>query len=322
MAVLAGTVSLLETLTSAILPVLAIAGVGYLLGTYREIPVDPLATVTIYVLVPALVFHSIATTPIAGRTAITIVTGVGAFTLLMVLIGESLGRGIGETEPILGALVLVVTFPNAGNFGIPLAEFAFGAVGRDTAVLFIVGQSIMMYTLGVYVASRGEAGAAMEATKTVFKVPLVYAVVAGVLARWLDLVPAADSAAMRTIQLTGDAAIPVMLLLLGLQLSTQRHGAAIARVLPAVSTKLLVAPIVGLGIALGLGLDGTVAKVFVLACSMPAAITPLMLTIEFGAKREGLDAAGYVSTAIFISTVASILTLTALIWILNLGLVI
>ena len=314
--------SLLEALTSAILPVLAIAAVGYLLGAYRDISVDPLATVTIYVLMPALVFHSIATTPIEGATALALIAGVGVFTLVMVLLGEGLGRGLGEREPILGALVLAVTFPNAGNFGIPLAEFAFGSVGRDTAVLFIVGQNVMMYTLGVYVASRGEAGTVLDAASTVFKIPLVYAVVAGLLVRWLDLVPAADSAAMRTIQLTGDAAIPVMLLLLGLQLSTQRHGAAISRVLAPVSAKLLVAPLVGLGVALFFGLDGTVGKVFVLACAMPAAITPLMLAIEFGEEREGLTAAGYVSSAIFISTLASIVTLTFLIWVLQAGIVI
>ncbi len=54
---------------------------------------------------------------------------------------------------------------------------------------------------------------------------------------------------------------------------------------------------------------------------MPAAITPLMLTIEFGTERVGLSAADYVSTAVLVSTAASLLTLTGLIALLQSGMV-
>ncbi|MFT4947724.1 MAG: hypothetical protein ACI8TL_001973, partial [Natronomonas sp.] len=36
--------SLLSVLTSAILPVVSVAGVGFLLGSVRDIEVDPLST--------------------------------------------------------------------------------------------------------------------------------------------------------------------------------------------------------------------------------------------------------------------------------------
>ncbi|NHN48911.1 AEC family transporter [Halostella sp. JP-L12] len=311
--------SLLSALTTAILPVLSVAGVGFLLGRYREVDVDPLAVVTLYVLMPALVFHSLVTTPISGATAATLFAGVGAFTAVMVVASEAVGRLVGEQSPTLGSLVLSSTFPNAGNYGIPLSAFAFGAIGRSTAVLYIAAQSVLMYTLGVYVASRGASTSARDAVLTVFRLPLVYAVVLAGIAQLLGVVPPADSTVMQTLKLTGDSSIPVMLLLLGIQLANTTYGTAVIRTAPAVALKLFVAPVAALGVALAVGLDGPVGRVFVLECAMPAAVTPLMLTVEFGEGGGEVSAAEYVSTAIMVSTLASVVTLTALIAVLRSG---
>ncbi|PSQ48084.1 permease, partial [Halobacteriales archaeon SW_6_65_15] len=275
--------SLLSALGTAILPVLSVAAVGFLLGQLRDIDVDPLGTITIYVLTPALVFYSLATSETSGGLAARLLAGVAVFTFVMVGLSESVGRLLGESEPVLGGLVLSSSFPNAGNYGIPLAAFAFGAVGRSTAVLFIAGQSVLMYTVGVFVASRGDETSARAAATEVFRLPLVYAVAAAWLARWLGVVPPTDTAAMETLRLVGDSAIPVMLLMLGIQLANTRHGAAVSRVGVSNVLKLGVAPLVGVGVALALGLgrDPDVARVFVLECGMPAAITPLILAIEY-----------------------------------------
>lgn len=317
--------SLLSALGTAILPVLSVAAVGFLLGKLRDIDVDPLGTITIYVLTPALVFYSLATSEMSGGLAARLVVGVAAFTVVMVGLAEGVGRLLGESEPVLGALVLSSSFPNAGNYGIPLAAFAFGAVGRSTAVLFIAGQSVLMYTVGVYLASRGDETSTRGAITEVFRLPLVYAVVAAWAARWLGVVPPTDAAMMETLRLVGDSAIPVMLLMLGIQLANTRHGAAISRVGVSNVLKLAVAPLVGVGVALALGLgsDPDVARVFVLETGMPAAITPLILSIEYDeGVEEGLSGPEYVSTAIFASTVASVVTLTALIALLKSGMLI
>ncbi|PSP54976.1 permease [Halobacteriales archaeon QS_1_67_19] len=318
--------SLLSALGTAILPVLSVAAVGFLLGQVRDVEVDALGTVTIYVLTPALVFHSLATSEMSGELAAKLIAAVAVFTLAMVGLAEAAGRLLGESEPALGALVLTSAFPNAGNYGIPLSAFAFGAVGRSTAVLFIAGQSVLMYTVGVYLASRSGETSARGAVTEVFTLPLIYAVAAAWVARWLGVVPPTDSAAMETLRLVGDSAIPVMLLMLGIQLANTRHGAALSRVGVSNGLKLVVAPAVGAAIALPLGLaagDPAVARVFVLECGMPAAVTPLLLSIEYDSgASDGLSGPEYVSTAIFASTLLSVATLTGLIAILKSGVLI
>ena len=313
--------SLVAALTEAILPVLSIAGVGFLLGRVRDVPVDAIATVTIYVLLPALVFHSLVTTPIGERTAFLLGSGVIVYTLGMLALAGGVGSILGESGATYGGLLLSSSFPNSGNYGIPLAAFAFGAVGRSTAVLYIAFQSVLMYTVGVSIASRGSSTSMKTAVLEIFRLPLIYAVVAAPIVRLLDLVPAEGTPTMEVLRLTGDAAIPVMLLLLGIQLANTTYGSAVRRTTPAVILKLAVSPVLAIGVALALGLDGDIGRVFVLACAMPVAVTPLLLTIKYDAGDEALTGPEYVSTAILLSTIGSVGTLTVLLAALQSGLV-
>lgn len=316
---------LTDVFLTAILPIVSLAGVGYLVGRFKDVNVGALNTVTIYVLAPALIFHSLSTTPVSGVTAVKIGVGIGAYLLVMGVIATLVHRLTNTTTPSLGALILVSAFPNAGNYGIPVADFAFGAVGRSTAVLFLSMQAIYMYTVGAYIASRG--GSAVDARSAVGKVlrlPLVYAVVAAFVLVRLDAVPPADGTFMETVGLTGNAMIPIMLLLLGIQLANADYAGALSRVGMGNVLKLGVAPVVGLGLALLFGFeDVTVARTFVLEVATPAAVTPLMLVIEFRDRTstEGISDAEYMSSVILTSTLLSVPVLTVVIVILESGLV-
>jgi hypothetical protein len=318
-------VSLTAAFTNAVLPILGVAVVGYLLALRTDVAVGPVNTVGLYVLVPALAFHSIATTDLGGEAVFKLGVGVVGYSLVMVALAYLVGRLTGQSGPLLGALMLAAAFPNSGFVGIPLSEFAFGETGRTTAVLYLTVQNLVVYTLGVYIASRGaDAGrSALDAVREIFRLPLLYAVLAGVAARAFDVVPAADSALMGTIGLVGDASIPVMLLVLGAQLADTDVRAVSQSVTPSV-LKLVAAPLVGVGLALALGFaDPTVARVFVLECGTPAAVIPLALTIEYAndATVDGVSAPEYLSTAIFTTTVASVAVLTVLVAALQAGVV-
>jgi hypothetical protein len=258
-------------------------------------------------------------------TALKIAAGIGAYLLVMGVVAALVHRATDATTPTLGALFLVSAFPNAGNYGIPLSDFAFGPVGRSTAVLYLSIQAVYMYTVGAYVASLGGEGADTRTAVTkVLRLPLVYAVLAAFLLVRLDAVPPVDGTLMRTLELTGNSTIPVMLLLLGIQLANADYAGALSRVGVANVLKLGVAPVVGLGLALLLGFeDSVVARTFVLEIATPAAITPLMLVIEFRdpSSTEGITDAEYISSVILTSTLLSVPVLTVLIVVLESGVV-
>jgi predicted permease len=128
---------------------------------------------------------------------------------------------------------------------------------------------------------------------------------------------------MTTIKLVGDASIPLMLVVLGIELADVDVGALSRAVTPTV-LKLGVAPSVGLAIAhvIGFG-ELTVARTFVLLCATPVALVPLALAIEYGGTRkaDGLSVSSYLSSVIFVTTVLSVVVLTVLISLLRSGVI-
>ncbi|MFB6252644.1 MAG: AEC family transporter [Halobellus sp.] len=317
-------VSLVSVFATAILPILVVGGVGYLLGRFRTVDTDAINTLLIYVFVPALIFHSLTTTTLAQSTLARITVAILLFHALAIAVAEAAGRLFGASKAALAAIVIVTAFPNTGNYGVPVSNFAFGAMGRATAVVYLSVQSVLIWTVGVYIASRGNAESRLDGVKRVFSVPLVYAVVAALLARGLGVVPPAGSTAMSTVQLVGDASIPVMLLLLGIQLARTDVGSTLSAVGGVVALKMVVAPLLGIGVALAVGFtEPAVARTFVIESAMPSAVTTVILAAEFSeGEVAGVAVTEFVSTAIFATTLVSVVTLTALIALLQSGVVV
>jgi hypothetical protein len=74
-----------------------------------------------------------------------------------------------------------------------------------------------------------------------------------------------------------------------------------------VGISLLVAPVVALGLAGLLGITGTARQSAVILSSMPVAVITTILALEFELAPE------FVTSAVFLSTIASPLTLAPLI---------
>jgi predicted permease len=114
-------------------------------------------------------------------------------------------------------------------------------------------------------------------------------------------------AIMRPIGMLSDAAIPMMLLVLGMQLQRATFPERPAAVLIAVALSLLVAPVIGLGLSTVLGMTGVARSVAIVVSAMPAAVVTTVLALEFN-----LDSA-FVTSVVFVSTLLSPITLVLLI---------
>jgi len=316
-------VSLLSIFSTAILPIVVVAAVGFLLGRYKDVEADALNTITVYVLAPALVVHSLATSQLTGGTILSVVAAVGTFTVVMLAVGEGVGRLSGQREPMLGAFVLVAVFPNTGNYGIPLADFVFGPTGRSVAVLVTALQAVMLYTVGIYIAARGGEGSPLSDMRRVLGVPFVYAVVVALAARYLGVVPPAESTLMQTLELVGNASIPVMLLILGIQLAGVDIEGTLRPVGVASALRLLLAPLVASAVVLLVGIpDPTVARAVVLLLATPTGVTTIILVGAFSVTGDGLAPGEFTSATVFVTTVVSVVTVTALVAVLEAGLLV
>jgi len=301
--------SLFGAFGQAVLPILTVIAIGYVFGIHTDTDPESLSTVAIYILVPALVFHSLVTTEVGGDDGLRIVA-----VSVVIMWGITEGVALFTTEKgTRNGLVLAGSFPNTANYGIPLSIFAFPSVGRTTAVLYVVGSSVMLYTVGVYIASRDAADSSVGALRRVVRIPLVYAVIAGVGANVAG-VGGGGTVAFETLRLLGDSSIPIMLVVLGIQLARATPSGGVAEVALTNFLRLVVAPVVAVPVVLAFGFDNPdVARVVVLEASAPVAVTTVILTVEFDGDPD------YVATAILTSTLMSVLTVTVLIELLRYG---
>jgi predicted permease len=295
---------LLSIFVTDILPIFLIAAVGFLLARRLQASVKTLAHVVFYALVPCLVFRMLTTStmtgPQVGRMAALSVLVAAVMGLLARVVAIPLRLSRAE----LSAFMLVTMFSNGGNYGLPVVLFAFGNAALSHATVYFVTSSMLTYTVGVSLAAAGHRSV-RRALVGIVKVPAMYGVASAALV--LATGVSVPVGLMRPISLLADAAIPLMILVLGMQLERAKPPERPAVVWVAVGLSLLATPLVALALSSALGLTGTARQAGVILASMPVAVVTTILAVEFDVAPT------FVTNAVFISTLLSPLTLTPLI---------
>lgn len=297
----------LEALGS-VLPVFLIAAVGYFAGIKMPLDVSTLSRVCLYILTPALTFNSLANSAVDLQTVWLFgLAALIAPVVLAVLISWLYNR-IGWEKTLSRSMLLPSIFSNTGNYGLPICLFAFGQAGMELGVVYMVMQSFLIATLGVFIAasSNMEPG---QALKKVLRMPTLYGALLGILVKLLNL--NLPQLLARPIALLSQAAIPVFLLVLGLQLvgTKPTHGWQVPGV--ATFTRLVLAPAIIACLGKALGLQGLPWKILVLQAAMPPPVNATILAQEFDANPD------LVSQTTLLGTLASLVTLSGWILMLN-----
>jgi predicted permease len=292
---------LLSIFTADILPIFILAAIGFLLARFSAVDARSLSRVTFNALSPCLVFHLLVTSTISG-------VDFGRMALFCVLVMASMGIlarlaavPLGLDRPTTIALMLVVMFSNGGNYGLPVALFAFGGQALAFASVYFVSSSLLTYTGGVFLAASGRRSV-VQALWGITRVPTIYAVCAAALVLWFR-VPLPE-AVLRPVTLLSDAALPLMILVLGMQLERANRPERFSVVATAVVMSLLVTPILGWTLGRLLGLVGAAFQAGVIQASMPAAVVTTILALQYEV------APNLVTSVVIISSLLSPFTLT------------
>jgi predicted permease len=250
-----------------------------------------------------MIFQVIVDSELPGGLVLRIAGLSLAVLLSVAVIAGVVARWIGCDRTMTAAVVLVVMLPNAGNFGLPISLFAFGEDGLARASIFFITASLVTVTLGVLVASIGRTPLP-AAVAGLLRVPAVWSIaIALVVLRFGWTLP---SPVARTVGLFSQATIPVFLLILGMQLHGSRLRASLGPLAWATVARLILSPVLALVFVSVLGLDGVSRQTAVLQAAMPSAVITIVLALEYDIHP------GFVTTAVFVSTVISPLTLTPL----------
>lgn len=303
--------SFLLTLYHVFLPIsLPVIG-GILLKRFKNWDTRPLSTFSLYILSPALIFDTLLHADITW----TDVTGTFWFSIINLIalwaLAELLSRvfHLGASEK--AGLTLVSTFTNCVNYGLPLVLLAFGQLGLDKASVYVIGQMIIVNTVGIFFAARSEF-TVKNAILSVFRMPSIYAAAIAIILRAsnLSLPVALDGG----ITMLAAGYSPVVLAILGAQMLRPRGGSVEPwkpNVRKAFWTGLVVrlaaAPVLSYLILTALQIEGTLFSVLLILASMPTAVNAVILAEQFNASPQ------FVSRCILWTTAASMVILPIMI---------
>ncbi|MBI3912830.1 MAG: AEC family transporter [Chloroflexi bacterium] len=298
--------ALAAILVNIIAPIVVVAALGFILGRALQLDARALSRVALYLLAPSIVFTSTLHAQI-GADFFSIAAFVLIITALMGLLTAALAKLMRYDQPTASAFALSTMFANVGNYGLPLVLFAFGDEGLARGVIFFTVSAMLGQTLAVFIASRGRAEA-RQAILNVFKLPLVYAFFGALALNQAGI--AIPAPLTKSLDLLAGAAVPVMLVILGIELA--HVSFANDRLAIGISTvvKLVVTPVVAFALAALMGLQGLTRAVCIIEASMPTAVLVSILAVEFKARPE------FVTGVVLVSTIASVVTLTVLLGIL------
>jgi hypothetical protein len=297
----------LQILLTVMTPVFIVIAVGFMIRRFTSIEAHSLSDIILYAFTPCLVFTLITQSSLGSGAWVGIAFITIATALVMMGVSWSIGKALGLGRKSMSAIILSTSLVNTGNYGLPVSLLAFGEKGLELAVVYFVVSSVLSYTLGVLIASHGTQGL-KESLRSVTRLPHIYAVLAAFAVKLLGV--GVPQPALQAVNLMGQAAIPAMLVVLGMELaqSALLRSDSVNWALVGLSSALRlffpIIPVVLLSSLIGLG--GLARNATLVQACMPTAVLSVIFTVKFKGDSQ------FVTSVIILSTLASAVTLTLL----------
>ena len=284
-----------------VIPIFIIVAVGFFAGRAWKVPDDMIKHMTnmiIFIFLPCLIFVSSLTTDFSSGAWSIIIAALFIVTFIG-LISYAVARYLHLKNGVQSGFMLGNMFMNAGSLGTSVALFVFGTEAFLLAVIFYITIQMLLYTVGVFIVSDSIFN--LRSVRPLLSLPLVYALILGV---GLSNLGMNVGQVMQPIQMLAAAAIPLLLITLGMQLSKVQLSPADLK-LPTIGTMIRI-PLgftIALAFVLITGIHGLEKSVVLLSASMPTAITTFVVASRFEADTK------MISQQILLTTILSLFTI-------------
>jgi predicted permease len=310
--------------TEIILPLTLVWGVGFLGRRFLDLDPRPFARAGIYLLSPILIFTLLMSSQITAEEGSRIILVVFLLCGGLWVLCSVQAWLLHLSQEDRSAFMLSAIFLNAVNYGYPVVLLSLGQSGLERAVVFSLAATVLTYTVGVYIAARGRAGGVKDTIYQLLRIPMLYAVLLAFLLRAAGF-SANDgvfygifeirflSNVYSGIKMLAQAAVPIFMLVLGMQLGTVsdsrkdiREPRGLWPLTMAGLTRLVLSPVLALALTRLVGLEELAARPVILEAAMPTAVNTLILATEFETRPQ------FVTKVIVGTTLFSMVTLTLL----------
>ncbi|MET3696792.1 hypothetical protein SAMN05877753_101633 [Bacillus oleivorans] len=294
-------------LLDVVIPVIAIFAIGFVIQRVFNFDIRSISTLSLYVLTPFLVFETFYSNPLTWDYLYIMLFCVG-FCLILLVLSYLYGKIRKKSKTVTASFMLAMTFMNAGNYGAPLIYFALGEKAFSLAIIVMVVQSVLMNSVGLFLAANGSSfreETSFSPWKKIFTMPVLYSLILGILLQLLEIgIPASLD---KPIAMLSDAAIPIIMLALGMQLARIEFEKVNWYELSVITlARMLLSPAIAILIFSLVSLDPLLEKVLIIAAAMPTAANITLLAIQFKTEPD------FVSAVTFITTILSMVTVPIL----------
>lgn len=288
----------------SVLPIFIIIFVAILYKKLFQPEIKQITDLALTVFAPIFVFHITLKYGLTLKAMTIPVLFMVILTASMIVISYLLGRLMRLDKNDMSSFVLACSMINIGNFGLPLIHFTYGEQAVAYSVLYFLAFNISLCTVAIVVSS--DSYNIRSGVVSLVRMPLFHAFFLSLLCVQLSIpIPQVID---KSFALAGQAAIPLLIFILGLQLADIRLKIRVLKIIGLIAViRLLVSPAIAYPLLRSLGVDGVELQVATLQSSAPSALLPLMYAIKFNRSPELLAA------AILATTVLSSVTLSGLI---------
>ncbi len=292
------------TVAQQVLMLFTLMGVGFLLGKLKLLNAQGslcMSNVMLYAVVPCLVVSSFQR-PLEAEH----LQNLGLSILLSLVVHIAM---IGVTAAVLrrtpkdrrGIYSLCAVMANCGFMAFPLQSALYGSLGVFYGSGYMVIFNIATWTYALYMAADGDKS--VLKMRTVLLNPTIIALVVALTLYLTEI--SLPNLLLTPISYISSLNVPMPMLIIGFHLSQANLKTALQDkgAFASIALRLIVSPLLTIGLCLLLGLNSMVATVMVIAAATPAAAVVTMLVSKFG-KNAPLS-----SSLVSIHTLCSAVTL-------------
>ena len=289
---------------------LAIGAVARARGLLTADRRDALTAVAFYVALPALVFESTVGRELAEVLVWRLVVGVTVVLVAVAGLSWLLHRRRANPER-RGVAVVQSYHCNMGFLGVPFVAATFGGVTAGKASVVLGIGSLVQVTLTVLLLTRitsAEADVLAE-LRGVARNPVLIALALGLMGAAIGVeLPALVSTGLGAV---GTLALPIALLAVGASLTADGGLVDPPTVGVVAAVKLLVMPLVAVGVFTVLAASPTTLRAGVLMLAMPTAVSTYIYASELGGDRDLASATVVATTVAAVATLFGVVQLLA-----------
>jgi len=291
-----------------IIPIIIMIILGYFLKRINILRPDDaniLNKIVIYIAIPSLIFIAMY------DFDITILPSIIPITFICLIIGIISGtlayifsKIRNYDQKTRWSTVITSAMFNSGFLGYPVVLGVFGQEGLVRAIFYDMGSMILFIAFGIFFSIIfAEKYSSILKRALIF--PPLWAIALGIFLNFINF--NIGLLASNTLNYLSGAAIPLIMISLGLSLEFRGIKENIEAVFSVSIIKLLIAPFLAFFIVLILGIGGLEKQVTIIEAAMPSAMLCLVLAITYDLDIKTAAACIFATTILSLTTIPLIL---------------